>query len=91
MEELCLFMFGTSGLTIIISASLLFKPFREFFNKKNPVMAFIYKLLSCTMCLGVWIGLTMVFFHDHLPEVFKYASYAGTTSLSAWGFYKALN
>jgi hypothetical protein len=57
-----------ASITIIITTSKLFKPLREFLTTKS---VFVGKLLSCSLCTGVWVGLAFCF----VPEYVKSALY----------------
>ena len=41
------------GLTLILTTSQIFKPFREWLNDHNK---FLGELVDCPMCAGVWVG-----------------------------------
>jgi hypothetical protein len=56
------YLLACYGITLIVTESKIFKPFREFLKKRND---FIYSLFSCMMCLGFWVG-TVVFLLDNL-------------------------
>ena len=80
-----MFIGGSVGLTVIISLSNLFTPFRNLFNRKGSGWQFIHKLINCPMCLGMYIGAIM--FGIQGTEVYGYLAAAGTTSLVAWIIY----
>ena len=74
-----LFILGCSGITIIITLSLLMEPFRNFFKKRSP---FLFKLLSCPMCFGVYVGVGMLALQGTV--VYDYIMAGGTISLVSW-------
>lgn len=47
----CLGVYGTAN---IIVFSTIFKPIREFLNKRIPPIG---KLVTCILCMGFWSGL----------------------------------
>lgn len=57
-----------AGITIIISRGSLFRPFRDCVASGSE---FFGNLVSCPMCLSVWIGVIFIF----LPESVKSALY----------------
>lgn len=81
-ESLLYFILGSSGLTIIVTLSNLFAPVRKYFNKPHPVMQFIYKVLMCPMCFGVYVGVLMWGINGTI--VCDYLCAAGTVSLVSW-------
>ncbi len=74
-----LFILGCSGITIIVTLSLLMEPFRNFFKKRSP---FLFKLLSCPMCFGVYVGVGMLALQGTV--VYDYIMAGGTISLVSW-------
>jgi hypothetical protein len=58
-----------AAITIIVTTSKLFKPFREFVTGKSLFMG---RLLGCSLCTGVWIGLAFCFVPDHLKSALHY-------------------
>lgn len=50
---LLFYILGCYGLTTIIVQSKIMEPIRLFFKK---TITFVYKLLTCMMCTGFWIG-----------------------------------
>lgn len=74
-----LFILGCSGITIIITISLLMEPFRNFFKKRSP---FLFKLLSCPMCFGVYVGVSMLALQGTM--VYDYIMAGGSISLVSW-------
>lgn len=78
-EQMIYFILGCSGITIIVTMSQLFEPFRNFFKKRNP---FLHKLLSCPMCFGVYVGAGM--FAAQGTIIYDYICAGGTISLISW-------
>ncbi len=74
-----LFILGCSGITIIVTLSLLMEPFRNFFKKRSP---FLFKLLSCPMCFGVYVGVGMLALQGTV--VYDYIMAGGSISLVSW-------
>ncbi len=60
-----------AGITIVLTTSKLLKPFREFITDKS---LFLGRMLSCSLCTGVWVGLmfflTPVFLRSALHYIF---------------------
>ena len=81
-ESVLLFILGSSGLTIIITSSVLFLPVRKYFNKPGKFNAFMNKLLNCAMCLGFHIGVIMFFSQGTI--VYDILCAAGTISIVSW-------
>jgi len=54
MFNLLLFILSTIGLTLIITQSYLFRPFREKMNNINTKLG---KLFNCCQCMGFWCGM----------------------------------
>jgi hypothetical protein len=79
MTSMILFILGCSGITIIITISLLMEPFRNFFKKRSP---FLFKLLSCPMCFGVYVGVGMLALQGTM--VYDYIVAGGSISLVSW-------
>jgi hypothetical protein len=79
MTSMILFILGCSGITIIITLSLLMEPFRNFFKKRSP---FLFKLLSCPMCFGVYVGVGMLALQGTV--VYDYIMAGGSISLVSW-------
>tara|TARA_R110002020_G_scaffold148779_2_gene324825 strand:+ start:1874 stop:2194 length:321 start_codon:yes stop_codon:yes gene_type:complete len=77
MTLFLLFLLASSGLTIIITKSYIFKWLRDFFDVSKEVLSQefkgvkmpfrallfskIHKLLSCPLCFGFWAGLVVYF------------------------------
>lgn len=78
-ESMIYFILGCSGLTIIVTISTLFEPFRNWFKKRSP---FLYKLLTCPMCFGVYVGAIMLGIQGTI--VYDYLCSGGTISLVSW-------
>ncbi len=79
LVEFLMFFLGTTGFTIIIVASYLFEPIREYLSSKS---SYVEKLINCTMCSGFWVVLIASLFYDvnHLWA-------ATITSLSSWSIH----
>jgi len=63
MTQLILFILSTSGLTIILTRSKIFKPLREYvtLHNKNKIMAIIDPILSCSLCCGFWCSVIVYY------------------------------
>lgn len=66
MQNLIIFLFGTSGLVFILNKSSMFKPIREYITKKhyekqskNRILGFFSDLFSCSLCMGFWASIPM--------------------------------
>lgn len=62
MEKFILFALSTIGLVTITNLSSLFKPIREFVSLWAVTVPgflswFFNSILSCSYCMGVWVGL----------------------------------
>ena len=77
-ESMIYFILGCSGITIIITMSALFEGFRKLFKKQ----AFLYKLLTCPMCFGVYVGAGAFAIQGTI--VYDFLMAAGTISLVSW-------
>lgn len=56
---------GLIGITLVIATGKIFDPLREWlleFDKETNPLRLAGKLLSCSMCTGVWIGFVWGFF-----------------------------
>ena len=69
MENLILFFLATCGFTLIVTKSYLFRPLREYINKKNKNIG---KLISCQLCFGWWASIAIFF----LPACLLFLKYA---------------
>jgi hypothetical protein len=78
-DSMIYFILGCSGITIIVTISTLLEPFRNLFRKRSP---FIYKLLTCPMCFGVYVGVGILALQGTV--VYDYLMAAGTISLVSW-------
>lgn len=64
------------GITIIITQSSLFEKLRDWVSFYSN---FLGELVSCPMCLGVWVGLIMSFYFSCDPLTLAFS-----TSVSSW-------
>lgn len=55
MISFFVFLFGSIGVTLILSGSSLFESARDFVSSKSE---FLGELVECPMCLGMWVGMT---------------------------------
>ena len=55
MVILLLLAFSAASVAVTISTSSIFKPFREYLERKG--FTFISNLISCYYCLGHWVAL----------------------------------
>ena len=62
-------LLAIAGLTIVLTSSQLFKPAREFLTGKS---LFLGKMLNCSLCTGVWVGLLVFFCGDCIKECIHY-------------------
>ena len=60
MIDLIEFLLSTIGLTLILTNSKLFKPFREWTKKKSKLLGY---LSTCSMCSGFYSGLIVYFLY----------------------------
>ena len=73
------------GITNIIVNSSLFEPFRNYISTKvddNKAMLYFYRLITCMMCLGFWVGAFVGLFYGPFHPmniIFNGALYSGTT------------
>lgn len=54
MEQLLLFLLATSGLTIILTRSKIFKPVREYISMKKWTI--LESIFGCPLCMGVYVS-----------------------------------
>ena len=60
MLELIKFLLSCVGLTMILTNSKLFKPFRDWCKKKSKLLGY---LSTCSMCSGFYSGLIVYFLY----------------------------
>ena len=58
LERLIIFVLLVWGVTNIISGSMIMKPFRDLLYNLSPTLG---KLISCYMCTGFWVGISISF------------------------------
>ena len=80
--EFLIFSLGATGLTIILVASALLEPVRDFVTSKSTYLG---ELINCTMCSGFWVGLVASGFYDINP---LWA--AAITSLFSWSIHSVV-
>jgi hypothetical protein len=72
------FILATSGITFLITYSVIFEPLRSFIDKRSD---FLGELFSCPMCAGFWTGLAVSFISFPDYNII----YAGAiTSFACW-------
>jgi hypothetical protein len=83
--ELLLAILLVYGMTNIVVYSSLFEPFRSYISTKvdtSRLMLYFYRLITCMMCLGFWVGALVGYFYGPfhpLNIIFNGAIYSGTT------------
>ncbi len=77
-----LILLGSVGITIILTRSSLFERPREFVDSKSSLLG---ELVSCPMCLGMWIGFLTSLFVINNTIIFS-IYYGGVTSLLGYFF-----
>lgn len=59
MDDFWIWLFGSVGVTLIVTTGKVFKPLREwlsgFVKRLNP-LRILGDLISCPMCTGFWVG-----------------------------------
>jgi hypothetical protein len=70
--ELAFFIMTCVGTTCIITSSSIFKPFRDFVEKRSE---FLGEMTSCSMCMGFWVGVVISSISFRYPCI-----YAGAIS-----------
>ena len=53
MLEVTQFLLMCLGLTLILTKSKIFRPFREWTKNKDSLF---YDLINCPLCTGFWVG-----------------------------------
>lgn len=71
---------GIVGLVLIVTASYIFEPIRLKLSHKYPILG---TLISCSQCLGFWVGLGASFFILDEPWG-GYLVFAGLVSLMSY-------
>lgn len=88
MENLLLFILGCSGITLILSISKLFEPFRNWLKDDTHfIKMWLHKLISCPMCLGMYVGPIMFLMNKHFYMAYELLASGGMISLVAWFIY----
>jgi hypothetical protein len=89
--DLIIFIFGCTGLTIILVSSVALEPVRNFVSLRSK---FLGKLINCTMCSGFWVGLVASLFTGMNPlwgaaisSLFSWSISSIVEALSTIGFY----
>ena len=77
-----LILLGSVGITIILTRSSLFEKPRDFIEGKSSLMG---ELVSCPMCLGMWVGFITSLFVVNNTIIFS-IYYGGVTSLVSYFF-----
>ena len=77
-----LFLFGSVGITIILTKGDILEPLREGVSRLSEKLGY---LVSCPMCSGFWIGLVSGYFSGY-NAVFS----AGIVSLASWFIYSVV-
>jgi hypothetical protein len=62
-------LIAIAGITVVITTSQLFRPMREFVADKS---LFLGRLISCSMCTGVWVGLLFFLVPEFAKSVLHY-------------------
>lgn len=60
MLELIEFILSCVGLSLIITTSKLFKPFRGWCKKKSKLIGY---LVGCQLCFGLWSGFIVYYLY----------------------------
>jgi hypothetical protein len=76
LVDFLIFTLSSAGITLIVVLSYLLEPIRDFVSARS---SFLGKLVSCTMCMGFWVGAVCSMWFDINP-VFG----AAVTSLVSW-------
>lgn len=78
MSEILIAIIACFGLVNIIGRGSIFTRLRDFIELHSD---FFYKLISCPMCLGFWVGLGMGVLYGPLPwwNPLNGAFYSATT------------
>lgn len=92
MLDLIIFILSTIGITLIITQSYIFKGTRNYILKKSATLG---KLISCSQCVGFYIGLIVqliIIIHDKSGFYFNvfdlyYLLYGPIGSLVSYTFY----
>jgi hypothetical protein len=88
------YLLACYGITLIITQSKIFKPFRDFLKLRSN---FMYYLFSCMMCLGFWVGLSIFLLDSFITYgiisyslIFYAIMYSAIVSGVNWFFYLVL-
>ena len=63
------FIFATVGLTLIVTQSKLFKPFRKLCKKIHKKIGYFF---GCPMCFGFWAALSVYGLDQYGYEIINY-------------------
>ena len=81
MKEVLLLSLVTASISFTISEAKLFKPLREWVQKKLP----LGELLSCGYCLGHWVAFALTaIYRPRLFEMWWPLDYFLTALVIAW-------
>ena len=80
--ELLMFCMSSAGITIIIVASDLMLPVRNFLSRS----LWLERLVNCTMCTGVWVGAFLSLYFDINPIIA-----ASISSVVSWSVYNIVD
>lgn len=99
------YLFATSGISIIITSSTIFKKFRNFVEQRSP---FFGEGINCPLCMGFWAGIFLslwgispahlyiypecmsLFINDKIVYYFIFILNGCISSMLSWGFYNLI-
>jgi hypothetical protein len=78
-----LLTFGAIGLTIVVTKSKIFMPLRRSLVESRQIdVALLGELLSCSMCLGTWMGFVVGLLLGY--GLVGVLAYGGVVCVGAW-------
>jgi hypothetical protein len=67
MIEVIILSFVTASISFTVTDAKIFKPLREWFNRKNSLFG---SVLSCGYCFGFWVAFVLVAIYR--PKLFEF-------------------
>ena len=86
MPPVFVLILGAIGLTLVVTKSRLLSPARRLLSEHSQLdVALLGELLSCSLCLGTWVGFGVGLLLGYGPV--GILVYGGVVSLGSWFFW----